>query len=284
MTYGCPVKQSRRRDDNDSPFEHVFSMKRLSLALAATFAAAACHPSTTTTPTSVATNASRVPAHFPSTWKFQAGSDATFAANAMVVSNSALASQVGRDIMEHGGNAVDAAVATGFALAVTYPVAGNIGGGGFMVIRMADGRTAALDYREIAPLAASRDMFLDANGKLTNKSVIGHLAVGVPGAVSGMAEALARYGTMSLRDVLAPAILLAEEGFVVDSSLMRSLNQYQRDIQRFEGARLSFRTATSSPRELDSCSRSSVGRCGRSPRAEPTASIAGPSPIRSSPK
>src|SRR5205814_7454746 len=108
-------------------------------------------------------------------------------------------------------------------LAVTYPVAGNIGGGGFMVIRMADGRTAALDYREIAPLAASRDMYLDASGHLTDKSVTGHLAVGVPGAVAGLAEALKKYGTMSLADVIAPAIQLAEQGFVVDSSFMRGL-------------------------------------------------------------
>src|SRR6185436_20742980 len=95
---------------------------------------------------------SRVAATFPSGWRFRAGEAATFATNAMVASNDSIASRVGRDIMRRGGNAVDAAVATGFALAVTYPVAGNIGGGGFMVIRMADGRTAALDYREIAPL------------------------------------------------------------------------------------------------------------------------------------
>src|SRR6185503_1138691 len=180
----------------------------------------------------------RVAAAFPTTWRFQAGTPATTAPNAVVVSNDSVASRVGRDIMQRGGNAVDAAVATGFALAVTYPFAGNIGGGGFMVIRMADGRTAALDYREIAPLAASRDMYLDANGKLTDKSIVGHLAVGVPGAVAGMNEALQKYGTMSLRDVIAPAIELAERGFVVDSSFMRGLRGYQRDISRFEGGRL----------------------------------------------
>ena len=104
----------------------------------------------------------------------------------MVASNSALASAAGDEIMRAGGNAVDAAVATGFALAVTFPFAGNLGGGGYMVIRMADGRTAALDYREIAPLAASRDMYLGPDGKLTDESVVGYRASGVPGAVAGM--------------------------------------------------------------------------------------------------
>jgi gamma-glutamyltranspeptidase/glutathione hydrolase len=108
---------------------------------------------------------------------------------------------------------VDAAVATGFALAVTYPTAGNIGGGGFMTIRMSDGRVMALDYREVAPLAATHDMYVE-NGKLTDKSRIGYLASGVPGSVAGMAEALRKYGTMPLAKVMAPAIRLANEGFL----------------------------------------------------------------------
>ena len=140
--------------------------------------------------------------------------------------------------MKRGGNAVDAAVATGFALAVTYPFAGNIGGGGFMVIHMADGRSAAMDYREVAPLAATRDMYLDANGKLTNKSLYGALAVGVPGSVAGMAAALAKYGTMSLHDVMQPAIRLASEGFTVDSALYRSINASRRLIGAFAGAKV----------------------------------------------
>lgn len=156
----------------------------------------------------------------------------------MVVSNSELASAAGVEVMKRGGNAVDAAVATGFALAVTYPFAGNIGGGGFMVIRMADGRAAAIDYREVAPLAATRDMYLDASGKLTNKSLVGALAVGVPGSVAGMAEALAKFGTMSLHDVLQPAIRLASEGFTVDSALYRSLNSSRRLIGQFAGAKI----------------------------------------------
>ena len=129
----------------------------------------------------------------------------------------------GLEVLRQGGNAVDAAVAVGFALAVTFPYAGNLGGGGYMVIRMADGRTAAVDYREVAPLAATRDMYLDQNGKLTDESVVGYKASGVPGAVAGMAAALARFGVKPLRDVLQPAIRLAEEGFIVDSALFNSL-------------------------------------------------------------
>lgn len=211
-------------------------MKRISLALAAAAVLTACRPTIVGTPEPAI--APRVAATYPTGWRFQPGTSAAFAPSAMVSSNDSIASRVGRDIMQRGGNAVDAAVATGFALAVTYPIAGNIGGGGFMVIRMADGRTAALDYREIAPLASTRNMYLDANGELTDKSVIGHLASGVPGAVAGMSEALRRYGTMSLRDVIAPAIQIAKQGFVVDSNFVRGIRPYQRDIAKFEGARI----------------------------------------------
>ena len=158
----------------------------------------------------------------------------------MVASNSELASAAGVEILKQGGNAVDAAVATGFALAVTYPFAGNIGGGGFMNIHMADGRSAAIDYREVAPLAASRNMYVDpATGKLTNKSLIGHLASGVPGSVAGMAEALAKYGSLPLAKVMAPAIRLARDGFIVDSSLYRSLRG-NRAVAQFAGKDLFF--------------------------------------------
>jgi len=163
-----------------------------------------------------------------------------FGAHAMVASNSELASAAGAEIMKAGGNAVDAAVATGFALAVTYPFAGNVGGGGFMNIHMADGRNAVIDYREVAPLAATRNMYVDpATGKLTNKSLIGHLASGVPGSVAGMVEALHRYGALPLATVMAPAIRLAREGFLVDSSLFRSLRG-NRGVQQFAGKDLFF--------------------------------------------
>ena len=183
--------------------------------------------------------APRVPARFPDGWRLSSGAPATFAPNAMAVSNSPLASAAAVEILQKGGNAVDAAVALGFALAVTWPEAGNIGGGGYMVIRLADGRTAAMDYREIAPLAATRDMYLDANGRLTDKSIVGHLASGVPGAVAGMARALERYGTMSLRDVMQPAIRLARDGFVVDTGLASSIRGSER-VRQFDGARLFF--------------------------------------------
>ncbi len=136
------------------------------------------------------TPAATRPAGFPADWTVGLHRQATKAPHAMIASNSDLASQAGVEILQKGGNAVDAAVATGFAMAVTYPQAGNIGGGGFMVIHMADGRNAAMDYREVAPLAATRNMYLDAHGKLTDKSRVGALSVGVPGAVAGMAAAL----------------------------------------------------------------------------------------------
>jgi gamma-glutamyltranspeptidase/glutathione hydrolase len=153
----------------------------------------------------------------------------------MVASNSAIASDAGLAILKQGGNAVDAAVAVGFALAVAYPEAGNIGGGGYMVIRMADGRQAALDFREIAPLKATRDMYVDASGNVTGKSLVGHLASGVPGAVAGLTEALSKYGTMPLSKVMEPAIRLAEEGFSVDSALSASLNAAAPLISGFAG-------------------------------------------------
>jgi gamma-glutamyltranspeptidase/glutathione hydrolase len=178
--------------------------------------------------------AAAVRSAFPPGWRFSAGTSATFAEHAMVVSMSKYASESGVEILKAGGNAVDAAVATGFALAVTYPTAGNIGGGGFMTIRMADGRTATLDYREVAPLAATRNMYVGPDGKLTNKSTVGYLASGVPGSVAGMAEALRTYGTMPLAKVMAPAIRLAEDGFVTDTN-GRGNGQCNRNIAQFEG-------------------------------------------------
>ncbi len=165
-----------------------------------------------------------------------AGQTAAFAEQAMAVSNSPEASRASVEILKAGGNAVDAAVALGFALAVTWPEAGNIGGGGYMVIHMADGRTATLDYREVAPQAATRNMYLDANGNLTDKSVVGHLSVGVPGAVAGLTEALKKYGTLPLSRVMQPAIRLARDGFVVDSALFRSMNNARTLLGKFNGA------------------------------------------------
>ena len=140
--------------------------------------------------------------------------------NGAVSSRSALASEVGVEILRQGGNAIDAAVAVGFALAVTYPSAGNIGGGGFMVIRLADGEVLTQDHREKAPLTASTDMFLDANGDVDRElSLFSLQASGVPGSVAGMLDALEKHGTMTREQVLAPAIALAEEGFVLNEDL-----------------------------------------------------------------
>ena len=138
------------------------------------------------------------------------------AQHAIVVSVHELASHIGVEIMQAGGNAVDAAVATGFALAVVHPAAGNIGGGGFMLIRMADGKTHFLDYREMAPAAATRDMYLDGQGNvIPGASGIGYKAIGVPGSVAGMVYAEQKYGKLTLRQVIAPAIHLAREGYVL---------------------------------------------------------------------
>ncbi len=214
-------------------------MRRLSAPLAASlarvsfipFAAAALAAALALPNAAVAQRASsasaalppRRPATFPADWQFPAGAPATTAPNGMIASATALASSAGVEILRRGGNAVDAAVATGFALAVSYPVAGNIGGGGFMVIHFADGRAAALDFRETAPAGATRDMYLDSLGQPTDKSRVGHLAVGVPGSVAGLTAALAKYGRLPLAAVMAPAIRLAERGFPVDSALWRSL-------------------------------------------------------------
>jgi gamma-glutamyltranspeptidase/glutathione hydrolase len=179
-----------------------------------------------------------VPAHFPPGWRFTPGGAPFVARHAVVVSDAPIASRVGSDIMRRGGNAVDAAVATEFALAVVYPEAGNIGGGGFMVIHMADGRNAALDYREVAPLAATRDMYVGPDGKVTDESLFGPKASGVPGSVAGLTAALARYGTMSLATVMQPAIRLAERGFVIDSAMARTLAAYAPHLGEFAGAAL----------------------------------------------
>jgi gamma-glutamyltranspeptidase/glutathione hydrolase len=148
----------------------------------------------------------------------QAASQAPVAAeNGMVVTAQHLATHIGVDILKQGGNAVDAAVAVGYALAVVYPAAGNLGGGGFMTLQLADGRRTFLDFREKAPLAATAGMYLDKEGNVVKGlSTLGHLSVGVPGTVSGMEFARARYGTMPRATLLAPAIRHAEDGFVLE--------------------------------------------------------------------
>lgn len=151
----------------------------------------------------------------------------------MVVSQEAIASQVGADILEAGGNAIDAAVATGFALAVTLPRAGNLGGGGFMLVHLAkENKTIAIDYREMAPFDAHRDMFLDSQGNVDNeKARFSAQSSGVPGTVAGLLHALEQYGSMSISQVLKPAIQLASQGFEVNHDLADSLRLSAKRLQ-----------------------------------------------------
>ncbi|MRX27138.1 gamma-glutamyltransferase [Kangiella sp. HZ709] len=155
------------------------------------------------------------------------------AENGMVVSQQYIASRVGRDILQQGGNAIDAAVATGLALAVVLPRAGNLGGGGFMLVYLKDKKEyIAIDYREMAPAKAHRNLFLDADGNVDNrKARFSHLSAGVPGTVAGLDLALQEYGTMSWEQVIAPAIKLAEEGFEVSWDLARNLQRRDSRLQ-----------------------------------------------------
>jgi len=155
------------------------------------------------------------------------------AENGMVVSAQRLATKVGVDVLKKGGNAIDAAVAVGYALAVVYPAAGNLGGGGFMTIQLADGRKTFLDFREKAPLAATADMYLDKEGNVVKgASTTGHLAVGVPGTVSGMELARQKYGTMKRAALIAPSIELAERGFVLDQGDIDLLHTATDDFKK----------------------------------------------------
>ncbi|KMN77992.1 gamma-glutamyltranspeptidase [Chromobacterium sp. LK11] len=165
-----------------------------------------------------------------------------YARNGMVATEQGLATQVGLDILRQGGNAVDAAVAVGFALAVTLPNAGNLGGGGFMVLHDAkSGRNIALDFREIAPAKAGRDMYLDAQGKVVDgRSLYTHLAVGVPGTVAGLAHAQQRWGSLPLAKVIAPAVKLAEQGFAVSQTLAEMLEVEKDNLGRWDSSRAVF--------------------------------------------
>ena len=155
------------------------------------------------------------------------------AESAMVVSAHPLASKVGVDILKKGGNAVDAAIATQFALAVVYPVAGNIGGGGFMVLRLASDSIATLDYREKAPAAATPTMYIGETGELVEGlSTEGHLASGIPGTVAGLAEAHAKYSKLPWKDLMQPAIDLARNGFPLTKREASGLNEIQKDLVR----------------------------------------------------
>ncbi len=167
------------------------------------------HGSTTTTaPGAIA---------FPDSWPYPSADTGVTAAHGMVATDAPIATHVGATVLRNGGNAVDAAIATAFALAVVLPAAGNLGGGGCLVVHMGDGREAALDFRERAPGTATRDMYIGANGHADDRSITGPLAAGVPGSVAGLWEAHERFGSRPWAELVAPAIALAEQGFVVDS-------------------------------------------------------------------
>ncbi|NIP59365.1 MAG: gamma-glutamyltransferase, partial [Gemmatimonadetes bacterium] len=201
----------------------------LSLLLAGAVLAAGCGPAAQV----------RAPVSFPEGWPYPADAPAVTADSGAVVTTDAYATDVGVEILRAGGNAVDAAVAVSFALAVVNPQAGNLGGGGFMVARLSDGTEAALDYREKAPLAATRDMFLDEAGNLTDRSVVGHLASGVPGTVMGMWEAHQRFGALPWEDLVGPAVELAES-FVVRPRQHRMFTASEEGLRRFEATATTF--------------------------------------------
>ncbi|MGI9435562.1 MAG: gamma-glutamyltransferase [Geminicoccaceae bacterium] len=161
-----------------------------------------------------------------------------YGANGMVASQEALATEIGVDVLKNGGNAIDAAVSVAFALAVTLPRAGNLGGGGFMMVHHAEsGETVAIDYREISGAAAFRDMYLNEQGEAdSQKSRFSGLAVGVPGTVAGMALALEKYGTITLAEALAPAIELAGEGITVTEGLSNSLKALSKRLQKWQSS------------------------------------------------
>jgi gamma-glutamyltranspeptidase/glutathione hydrolase len=170
--------------------------------------------------------------------------------NGVVVCVDDLAAQVGAQVLEEGGNAVDAAVAVGFALAVTHPQAGNLGGGGFMVLRQSDGTLACIDYREKAPAASTPDMFLKEDGSVDKeRRDFGFLASGVPGTVAGLELAHRRYGRLPWRRLVAPAIALAKRGFPVDADLARAFDRHEKNLKRFDTTVAAYFGKNGSPPE-----------------------------------
>src|SRR6202140_4056844 len=153
-------------------------------------------------------------------------------AHAMVATDEVLGSQAGVAILEQGGNAVDAAVAVAFALAVVEPAAGNIGGGGFMLVRLADGKTNFFDYREVAPAKATRDMYIQDGKLIPDASTLGYRSVAVPGTVAGLELALKTHGTMKLAQVMAPAIRLAKDGFPITEKLVREFDEEKSALEK----------------------------------------------------
>jgi gamma-glutamyltranspeptidase / glutathione hydrolase len=206
----------------------------------------------------------------------------------MVVSVNGIASDVGAGILARGGNAVDAAVATAFALAVVHPSAGNIGGGGFMIIRPPSGAAVAIDYREKAPLASTKTMYLDSAGNIVRtRTSTGYLAPGVPGTVRGLALAHRKYGKLPWKDVVAPATALAEKGFVLSDSLAKSINrEVARGMTPYpQSVKAYGRPGGEAWKGGDTIVLTDLGRnCARSKQKDRARSIPDGSPTASSPR
>jgi len=203
-------------------------MLRLSLGFAAAVSVTALAP----------VSAAKDTAGAKALMRYDAIHHPVLAKNGIVSAQDAIAAEVGRDILRRGGNAVDAAVATGFALAVTHPQAGNLGGGGFMLVHLTEtGDIIAIDFREMAPAAAKRDMYIGADGDVDNVlAQYSRLSAGVPGTVMGLLEALETYGTMNRRQVMGPAIRLASKGFEMSPALAESLEAHRKELSADESS------------------------------------------------
>src|ERR1700732_3607158 len=172
----------------------------------------------------------------PDQWPKQA----VRAAHGMIATDEELGSQAGVEILKRGGNAVDAAVAVAFALAVVEPAAGNIGGGGFMLVRLADGKTNFFDYREVAPAKATREMYIQDGKLIPDASTLGYRSIAVPGTVAGLELALKTHGTMKLAQVMAPAIRLARDGFPLTEKLVREFDEEKPGLEKFSVSKRIF--------------------------------------------
>jgi gamma-glutamyltranspeptidase/glutathione hydrolase len=217
-------------------------MRRLGLLLALTVLATCAPPPAGTGPGGTAGVV------FPFDWEFRGLDPIGTGTQGMVATTDVQATRVGVDILKGGGNAVDAAIAVGFALAVVHPAAGNIGGGGFAVVRLADGEAASIDFREMAPMLATPDRFLDEEGRPTDASVLGHLAAGVPGTVAGLWELHGRYASLAWEELIAPAVELAENGFIVSERLHDGLAARQTRFAEFETTQQVFYPDGEAPR------------------------------------
>ncbi|HEY7292494.1 MAG TPA: gamma-glutamyltransferase [Vicinamibacterales bacterium] len=200
-----------------------------------------------------ATAAKAGPPAVPPAWSHPLTAPDVAAPHGVVVSDAPLASRVGADVLRAGGTAVDAAIATAFALAVTLPSAGNVGGGGFAVVSV-NGQAAALDFRETAPAAATRNMYLDAQGAVTDRSVTGHLAAGVPGSVAGLWALHQKFGTKPWAELVNPAIALAERGFAVDADFSSAIGDEAKRLSKFPASAALFLPGGARPAEGSSWS------------------------------